>query len=253
MRLTSGAQSRAIQSSSARRPATRRPARSKADRTSTSRSWKMPLASSRPPGASTAASWGARSTSNPAIRLATTMSNVRGSASGTLPRRAAMTCASPFSAAFRRVASTASGSVSTASTEPAPSRPAARARMPEPLPMSRTDAPWTNPASAHASIPARHSRVVGCSPVPKAIPGSSAMTTSPEVGRCSRHVGRMTSRRPTRSTGKCSFQASAQSSSWTTRVCSSPIGRSSNACRWPSARRTRSTAASTARGSSAGR
>ena len=45
----------------------------------------------------------------------------------------------------------------------------------------------------------------------------------------------MTSRRPTRMTGKYAFQASAQSASWTIRVRSSPIGRSPNAWRWPSA------------------
>ena len=45
----------------------------------------------------------------------------------------------------------------------------------------------------------------------------------------------MTSRRPTRRTGKCAFHASAQSASWTIRVVSSPIGRRPNAWRWPSA------------------
>ena len=46
-----------------------------------------------------------------------------------------------------------------------------------------------------------------------------------------------TSRRPTWSTWKCSFHASAQSASSTNRVWSSPIGRSPNAWRWPSASR----------------
>ena len=48
--------------------------------------------------------------------------------------------------------------------------------------------------------------------------------TSPSSGACSRQVGLITSRCPTRSTGKCSFQASAQSASWTTRVVSSRPG-----------------------------
>ena len=51
--------------------------------------------------------------------------------------------------------------------------------------------------------------------------------------RWRRQVGRITSRRPIRRTGKWAFQALAQSASWTTDSSSSPIGRSSNACRWP--------------------
>ena len=53
--------------------------------------------------------------------------------------------------------------------------------------------------------------------------------------RWRRHVGRMTSRRPTRSTWNWVFHASAQSASRTIRVVSSPIGRNPKACRWPSA------------------
>ena len=48
--------------------------------------------------------------------------------------------------------------------------------------------------------------------------------------------------RPTRSTGKCSFQAAAQSSSWTGWTTSSPMGRRPNAWRWPRSRRTASMA-----------
>ena len=62
--------------------------------------------------------------------------------------------------------------------------------------------------SARLSSAARHSRVVGWRPVPKAMPGSSASTTSSGAAAWRRHVGRMTSRRPTRSTGKCRFHAS---------------------------------------------
>ena len=100
---------------------------------------------------------------------------------------------------------------------------------------------------------ARHSRVVGWSPVPNAMPGSSARTTSSGDGLWRRQVGRMTSRRPTRRTGKYAFQASAQSASWTIRVRSSPIGRSPKAWRWPSASATRAASASAAAGSRAGR
>src|SRR6266508_575574 len=84
-------------------------------------------------------------------------------------------------------------------------------------------------------MPARQSRVVGWSPVPKARPGSRARTTSPGARRWRRHVGRMTMPRPTRRTGKWAFQASAQSVSCTMRTCRSPIGRSPNAWRCPSA------------------
>ncbi len=89
------------------------------------------------------------------------------------------------------------------------------ARIPEPQPTSSTRAPPSVPASASASTPARHSRVVGCNPVPNAIPGSSARTTSSGARRWRRQVGRITRRRPIRMTGKYAFQASAQSASWT--------------------------------------
>ena len=63
----------------------------------------------------------------------------------------------------------------------------------------------------------------------------------------------VTIRRPTRRTGKCAFQASAQSASWTSRVVSSPIGRSPKAWRCPSAVATSATTDSTPSGSRAGR
>ena len=79
----------------------------------------------------------------------------------------------------------------------------------------RTASPWR-----------RCSRRAGTTPStrPASRPG-----TSPATRRCRRHVGRITIRSPIRSTGKCAFQASAQSVSWTTRVASSPIGRRSKA------------------------
>ena len=85
------------------------------------------------------------------------------------------------------------------------------------------------------------------------MPGSSDRTTSPGCRRWRRQVGRMTSRRPIRSTGKWLFQASAQSASRTSRVCRSPIGRSPNAWRWPSAVVASAIAASTPAGSMPGR
>jgi hypothetical protein len=84
-------------------------------------------------------------------------------------------------------------------------------------------------------------------------PGSSDRTTSPGCRRWRRHVGRMTSRRPIRSTGKWLFHASAQSASRTIRGLSSPIGRSPNAWRWPSAVVASAMAGSTRAGSRPGR
>ena len=117
---------------------------------------------------------------------------------------------------------------------------------------SRAPPRASRPSSAQRSMPARQSRVVGCRPVPNAIPGSSAMTMSPGRRRWRRHVGRMTIRRPIRRTPTWRFQAVAQSDSWTTCVRSSPISRRSKAWRWPSARSTSSTAARTAVASRAG-
>ena len=111
---------------------------------------------------------------------------------------------------------------------------------------ARRDRPATRRA-------ARQSRVVGCRPVPNAIPGSRARTTSSGARRCRRHVGRITSRRPIRMTGKCAFHASAQSASWTSRVVSSPIGRSPNAWRWPRASDASATARADAASSRAGK
>ena len=130
------------------------------------------------------------------MRLATTTSNGRAPGSGSSPGRRGSAGRGGFGGRSRRVASTAIGSVSTPATVAAPACAAAIARMPEPQPTSRTLAPARPPVAAKRSRAARHSRVVGCRPVPKAIPGSSARTTSPGCRRCRRHVGRMTSRRP---------------------------------------------------------
>ena len=56
--------------------------------------------------------------------------------------------------------------------------PGCPSRSPRRAPVRRR----CSPSSAQRSMPARHSRVVGCSPVPKAMPGSSARTTSPGCG-----------------------------------------------------------------------
>ena len=124
---------------------------------------------------------------------------------------------------------------------------AAMARIPDPQPTSSTRAPRrrrgrpaTRPRRGTAgSSDGARSRTPS--------PGSSARTTSSGARRWRRQVGRMTSRRPMRMTGKYAFHASAQSASWTTRVRSSPIGRSPNACRCPSAVATSATARSVGR------
>ena len=95
--------------------------------------------------------------------------------------------------------------------------------------------------------------MVGWSPVPNAMPGSSARTTSSGWRRWRRQVGRMTIRRPIRSTGKCAFQAFAQSASRTMAAARSPIGRMPKAWRWPSSRSARATAARIAAASRIGR
>ena len=78
-------------------------------------------------------------------------------------------------------------------------------------------------ASSGGARPERHARDRARAPRRRA-PRRAAATSAGS-----------TSRRPTRSTGKCRFHSSAQSASSITRVSSSPIGRRSNACRWPRA------------------
>ncbi len=111
---------------------------------------KMPDASRRPPGRTEAASAGASSTSNEAMRLASTRSKGphsrhSGVLTGTEPRIAPTRRDKRLRATFAVVESTAIGSVSTPSTERAPRRAAAMARMPEPQPTSSTRAPSTMP------------------------------------------------------------------------------------------------------------
>ena len=170
------------------------------------------------------------------MRFASTTSNAALVARDGSARVRASRRTSRFRRALASVASIAIGSVSTPRARAAPSFTAAIARMPRAA-ADVEDARRRRgrPGPPAPRCAARHSRVVGWRPVPNAIPGSSAMTTSSGAARCRRQVGRMTSRRPTRRTGKCAFQASAQSASWTTRVRSSPIGRRPNAWRWPSA------------------
>ena len=96
--------------------------------------------------------------------------------------------------------------------------------MPEPAPRSSTRIPGLMSSSSAR----KHRRVVGCRPVPKAIPGSSNSTTSSGRGEysASRQLGTMTVRSPTRCTKKYSFHAFAQSASRSVRAWSGPTRRS---------------------------
>ena len=102
--------------------------------------------------------------------------------------------------AFSLEAATASGSMSMPWAR-IPSRAAASASRPVPQPTSRQ----ASPGWARRCTPSRQRRVVGCSPVPKAIPGS--MTRSPS----SASHGGATARSPTTIRSMPCFHDSAQS------------------------------------------
>src|SRR5213595_3147498 len=112
-------------------------------------------------------------------------------------------------AAFAIAEATASGSSSTARIWPTPSRAAAIASTPEPVPRSISRRGAVRAISD--SSRSRHPSVLGCWPVPKARPGSIAITTRPFAGGRSQG-GAISRRLPTGSGRKCTRQASAQSS-----------------------------------------
>ena len=114
----------------------------------------------------------------------------------------------PLVSTFSLAAAHASGSSSAATTREAPRRAAAMERMPEPAPTSSTTSPgWTRPSSRR-----RHPRVVPCSAVPKAMPGSIWITRSPGPASGSSQLGCTTSRGVILRTARPCFQYSAQSS-----------------------------------------
>src|SRR3990170_4882790 len=117
--------------------------------------------------------------------------------SGRVPSRTSTTPCTPLAAAFSRAAFTACGSMSRASARLAPSLAAAMARMPEPAPRSST-APPGRPPEADSSSARRHIAVVGCWPVPNAMPGSISMTVSPAATSWVAHEGLTRSRLPMR-------------------------------------------------------
>lgn len=83
--------------------------------------------------------------------------------------------ATPFAASDSRATSTASGSRSSASTPAAPQRSATSVRIPDPQPRSIQRLP----RSTRRSSAAVQRRVVGCSPVPNARPGTSSSGCRP--------------------------------------------------------------------------
>ena len=237
----------------AERPTTLEAGRLEAARTSASRSTKMPDATQRAAGRSS--SRRCRRERRRAARRSGWPARHR-----TAPRRSGGSRRAHGSGARARlrralaiVASMAIGSMSTPSARVAP----------EPHRGDRQD-PRAAADVEHAARPAARRSASGLErreaqpgrrvePGPEGHPGIER--DDDVVGRArdaAASVGRITSRRPTRSTGKCAFQASAQSASSTRRVRSSPIGRRPNAWRWPSASATSAAAGSAAARSRAG-
>ena len=112
-------------------------------------------------------------------------------------------------------------SVSTAATWLAPSRRAAKARMPLPQPKSATRRPSRGACpprpprcSARSSRASRQRRVEGWLPVPKALPGSIRISRRwASSAGASSQAGKIKSDWPTGSACQCCFQERLQSSS----------------------------------------
>src|SRR5947209_100774 len=136
-----------------------------------------------------------------------------GTSSGSTSRNSMRSSASPFNAAPRRAASSATGSFSVPHTRPAARSAAPMARIPLPVPMSRTSAPGRS--ASNSSIRSRQSAVVGWLPVPNAIPGSIAMRTTPAPAAGTSQGGCTSTRGPMRSGLWCARQARVQSCSGT--------------------------------------
>ena len=170
----------------------------------------------------------ASGTSTPAIRLAATTSKA-GSPLGRLPTRARIRRAMRCASRSRPWPRWRSGRCRRRPRGPprggSPRWPGCRSR-------TRHRGPGRRPARRRGRrrprASARHSRVVGWRPVPNAMPGSSARTSSSATALWRRHVGRMTSRRPTAAPG------SRPSRHWPSR----PRGRSGSAARRSAAART---------------
>ena len=121
---------------------------------------------------------------------------------GIEPSRARIRFPTRLWRALASVASMAIGSMSTPRARVAPELD--RRDREDPRAAADVEDAAERPAiRARPRAPARHSRVVGWSPVPKAIPGSRSMTTSSPARWCRRQLGLITSRRPSGSTWKC--------------------------------------------------
>ena len=156
-----------------------------------------PPAASHPPGARRAMSSGASSTIPPRAMLATTTSNVPSMpASGS--RVAVMRADTPLIAALRWAANTDSGSMSTATTEAAPSLRAQSPSTPLPHPTSSTRFPPAIRRTSNSMI----CRVVGCRPLPNPPVPSSINPGSP-LRSCSDQATQ-TLTRPPNTTGRVS-------------------------------------------------
>ena len=246
----------ATQSPSAERPRISRPAASNAALTSASRSTKIPDATSVPPGRSSSRSSAASVDQQAGDEVREDDVERPPRRDGRLPSRApdGRRGRAPVAARVRRGRLDRDRvGVDAEDARLRPACAAAIARIPEPQP--DVEAPGRRRAARGRPIDSTPPGTAGSSG------GGRSRTPSPGRGRGRRRPGgdgggatSAGSRAggPTRSTGKCAFQASAQSASWTSRVVSSPIGRSPNAWRWPSASVASATARAAAAASRAG-
>ena len=140
--------------------------------------------------------------------FAITIVNRPGTSSGSAVK-AQSTPLTPFSAAPCRAASSATASLSVATTRRAPSFFASNATTPLPVPTSSRSDPGSSLSSS--SQRSRQSAVVGWLPVPNAMPGSIA-TATPVPGGSS-HGGCTQARGPTCIVRWCARHSAFQSSS----------------------------------------
>ena len=165
------------------------------ERTSSARSVMMPEMMRSPPGFRQRTKRGAmpiRTSATMFARIKSTGSAASWSANASSVRtfpamiesRSSWT---PFSSAFSPAILTASGSMSTAVTSPAPRSSAAIDRIPLPQPMSSTFSPSTGSLSSIE----RTSRVVLWPPVPKAMPGFRSSCFCPGFKSTFSHSGTM--------------------------------------------------------------
>src|SRR5438067_113122 len=135
----------------------RQPASRRALRSSSARSASTPESTAAPLDFRCSASKGCSCNSVAMVMLARTRSYASRRSRVSVPLVTWTTSATPLRSTFSWHTPAATTSISTASTEVAPRRAAAIARIPEPAPTSST----RMPGSTHASTARRHRRVVG--------------------------------------------------------------------------------------------